>query len=132
MVIITQAKLRFNWLIITLIFGIWACAPLPGPGERLKRPGLVGLKQTREKRFTICSRQNHTHIQLQPTAPNIGKSRLSKSRARLLEPQEIILQLLTENKAIFNNNFFGRLCFYTARFFCIDATLLYKFKSDKI
>ena len=28
---------------LTLIFGIWASEPPPGPGERLKRPGLIGL-----------------------------------------------------------------------------------------
>ena len=29
---------------LTSIFGIWASEPPPGPGERLKRPGLIGLK----------------------------------------------------------------------------------------
>ena len=38
----THAKFHFNWLMLTLIFGIWASEP-PGPGERLKRPGLIGL-----------------------------------------------------------------------------------------
>ena len=28
---------------LTLIFGIRASEPPPGPGERLKRPGLIGL-----------------------------------------------------------------------------------------
>ena len=28
---------------LTFIFGIWASEPPPGPGERLKRPGLIGL-----------------------------------------------------------------------------------------
>ena len=44
MAIMTHAKFRFNWLMLTLIFGIWASEPPPGPGERLKRPGLIGLK----------------------------------------------------------------------------------------
>ena len=43
MVIITHAKFHFNWLMLTLIFCIWASEPPPGPGERLKRPGLIGL-----------------------------------------------------------------------------------------
>ena len=40
MVIITQAKVHFNRLMGTLIFGI----PPSRPGERLKRPGLIGLR----------------------------------------------------------------------------------------
>ena len=44
MAIMTHAKFHFNWLMLTLIFGIWASEPPPGPGERLKRPGLIGLK----------------------------------------------------------------------------------------
>ena len=43
MAIMTHAKFHFNWLMLTSIFGIWASEPLPGPGERLKRPGLIGL-----------------------------------------------------------------------------------------
>ena len=43
MAIMTHAKFYFNWLMLTLIFGIWPLSP-PGPGERLKRPGLIGLK----------------------------------------------------------------------------------------
>ena len=43
MAIMTHAKFDFNWLMLTLIFGIWASEPPPGPGERLKRPGLIGL-----------------------------------------------------------------------------------------
>ena len=42
--IMTHAKFYFNWLTLTLIFGIQASEPL-GPGERLKRPGLMGLKK---------------------------------------------------------------------------------------
>ena len=45
MAIITHAKFHFNRLMLTLIFGIWASEP-PRPAERLKRPGLAGLKQT--------------------------------------------------------------------------------------
>ena len=44
MAIMTHAKFYFNWLMLTLIFGIWASEPPPRPGERLKRPGLIGLK----------------------------------------------------------------------------------------
>ena len=41
----TRAKFHFNRLMLTLIFGVWASEPPPplGPGERLKRPGLIGL-----------------------------------------------------------------------------------------
>ena len=45
MAIMTHAKFHFNWLMLTLIFGIWASEPPPGSGERLKRPGLIGLRQ---------------------------------------------------------------------------------------
>ena len=43
MAIMTHAKFYFNRLMLTLIFGIRASKP-PRPGERLKRPGLIGLK----------------------------------------------------------------------------------------
>ena len=39
----THAKFNSNKLMLTLIYGIRASGP-PGPGERLKRPGLIGLK----------------------------------------------------------------------------------------
>ena len=44
--IMTHAKFHFNWLMLTLIFGIRASEPPlpPGPGKQLKRPGLIGLK----------------------------------------------------------------------------------------
>ena len=45
--IMTRAKFDFNRLMLTFIFGIRASEPPPppfGPGERLKRPGLIGLK----------------------------------------------------------------------------------------
>ena len=47
MAIMTHAKFYFNQLMLTLSFGIWASAPPtpPGPGERLKRSGLIGLRQ---------------------------------------------------------------------------------------
>ena len=48
MAIMIHAKFHFNWLMLTLIFGIWASEPPPGPGERLKRPGLIGLKTETE------------------------------------------------------------------------------------
>ena len=41
--IMTHAKFHFNRLMLTLIFGVWASEPPLGPGERLKRPGLIGL-----------------------------------------------------------------------------------------
>ena len=43
MAIMTHAKFHFNWLMLTSIFGIWASEPPLGPGERLKRPDLIGL-----------------------------------------------------------------------------------------
>ena len=43
----THAKFNFNQLMLTLIFGIRASEP-PGPGERLKRPGLIGLSFTHD------------------------------------------------------------------------------------
>ena len=43
MEIMTHAKFQFNRSMLTLIFGVWASEPLLGPGERLKRPGLIGL-----------------------------------------------------------------------------------------
>ena len=43
MTIMTRAKFHFNQLMVTLIFGICFCEP--GPGERLKTPGLTGLKE---------------------------------------------------------------------------------------
>ena len=41
--IMTHAKFHFNRLMVTLTFGIRASEPPLGPGERLKRPGLIGL-----------------------------------------------------------------------------------------
>ena len=43
--IMTHAKFHFNRLMLTLTFGIRASEPPPppGPGEQLKRPGLIGL-----------------------------------------------------------------------------------------
>ena len=44
--IMARAKFHFNQLMLTLIFGIRASEPPlpPGPDERLKRPGLIGLR----------------------------------------------------------------------------------------
>ena len=47
--IMTHAKFYFNRLMLTLIFAIRASEPPPGPGERLKRPGLIGLKMESRK-----------------------------------------------------------------------------------
>ena len=41
---ITHAKFHFNRLTLTLIFGVRASEP-PRPGERVKRPGLIGFKE---------------------------------------------------------------------------------------
>ena len=41
--IMTRAKFYFSRLMLTLISAIRASEPLLGPGERLKRPGLIGL-----------------------------------------------------------------------------------------
>ena len=50
MAIMTHAKFHFNRLMLTFIFGIRASAPPPpGPGERLKRPGLRGLSNNCSK-----------------------------------------------------------------------------------
>ena len=47
MAIMTHAKFHFNWLMLISIFGIWASEPPPpGPGEGLKRPGLIGLNKS--------------------------------------------------------------------------------------
>ena len=53
MVIMTHAKFHFNWLMLTLIFGIWASEP-PRPGERLKRPGLIGLTWQVRGLYELC------------------------------------------------------------------------------
>ena len=54
--IMTHAKFHFNRLMLTLIFGIRASEPPPlGPGERLKRPGLIGLKDY------VCLSQVYVH-----------------------------------------------------------------------
>ena len=45
MVIMTHAKFHFNQLMLTLNFDVWASEPLLGPGEQLKRPGLIGLSE---------------------------------------------------------------------------------------
>ena len=45
MAIMTHAKFDFNWLMLTLILASGPLSP-PGPGERLKRPGLIGLNNT--------------------------------------------------------------------------------------
>ena len=42
MAVMTHAKFHFNRLMLTLIFSIWASEP-PGPGDRLKSLGLIGL-----------------------------------------------------------------------------------------
>ena len=41
--IMIHAKFHFNQLMLTLISGVWASEPPLGPGEPLKRPGLIGL-----------------------------------------------------------------------------------------
>ena len=52
MAIMAHAKFHFNRLMLTLIFGIWASEHTLGPGKRLKRPGLIGLRRLRsEKKF---------------------------------------------------------------------------------
>ena len=51
MAILTRAKFHFNQLMVTLIFGIRASEPPPGPGERLKRLSLIGLSYDYTMRF---------------------------------------------------------------------------------
>ena len=46
--IMIHAKFHFNRLMLTLIFGIRA-SQSRGPGERLKRPGLIGLNEPSRK-----------------------------------------------------------------------------------
>ena len=60
MAIMTDAKFHFNWLMLTLIFGIWASEP-PRPGERVKRPGLIGLKEN-FKFVILQSKQNKPKV----------------------------------------------------------------------
>ena len=55
----THAKFNFNQLMLTLIFGIQASEPPLGPGERLKRLGLIGLKRANQNRQ--C---NKVHIKI--------------------------------------------------------------------
>ena len=43
-------KFHFNRMMLTLIFGIRASEPL-GPGERLKRPDLIGLMKNHRGDF---------------------------------------------------------------------------------
>ena len=47
MALMTHATFHFNRLMVTLIFGIPVTIKAPGPGERLKRPGLIGLRRAR-------------------------------------------------------------------------------------
>ena len=87
MAIMTHAKFHFNWLMLTLIFGIWASEP-PGPGERLKRPGLIGLSSTpsfslhvapsvKDKRvYTIVAKSLLPHITSVPNYWNIIYAKL--------------------------------------------------------
>ena len=42
--IMTRAKFHFNRLMLTLIFGTRASELPLGPGQRLRRLGLIGLK----------------------------------------------------------------------------------------
>ena len=58
MAIMAHAKFHFNWLVLTLIFGIWASEPPLGPGERLKRPGLIGLIRSCHE-DVILTRNSH-------------------------------------------------------------------------
>ena len=59
MAILTHAKFHFYRLIVTLVFGIRASEPpLPlRPGERLKRPGLIGLSVREVLVFLITKEQ---------------------------------------------------------------------------
>ena len=45
MAIMAHGKFHFNWLMLSSILVNGPLSPPPlGPGERLKRPGLIGLK----------------------------------------------------------------------------------------
>ena len=57
MAIMTHAKFHFNRLMLTLIFGIRPSEP-PGPGERRKKPGLIGLRSKYAHRKTRRQTRN--------------------------------------------------------------------------
>ena len=68
MEIMTHAKFHFNRLMLTLIFGVWASEPPLGPGERLKRPGLIGLNCCKHCRlhcnyFEFLTKRNGLYFQ---------------------------------------------------------------------
>ena len=67
MVTMTHAKFYFNWLMLTSTFGIWASVP-PGPGERLKRLGLIELKLKSNRSGSVLqTSKSHTSKTLIPT-----------------------------------------------------------------
>ena len=49
--LMTHAKFYFNQLMLTLIFGMQASELSLGPGERLKRSGLIGLMPFKYSKF---------------------------------------------------------------------------------
>ena len=78
--IMTHAKFHFNQLILTLIFGIRASEAPFGPGERLKRPGLIGST-------------------LEIDAPNLSV-RLRSNCSTLLTNILVDFSLLNKNKEV--------------------------------
>ena len=58
MEIMTHAKFHFNRLMLTLIFGVWASEPPLLPGERLKRPDLIGSSHF----YLVCKNHRHLHM----------------------------------------------------------------------
>ena len=69
--------------------------------EECSVPSMYNNLKTNTRKInccTICTRQIHTHSQLQPIAFDIEKGRLFEPLARLFEPEEIIFQFSAENK----------------------------------
>ena len=71
--IMTRAKFHFNRLMLTLIFGVWASEPPLGPGERLKRPGLIGLMKLDKRNYIGMTRSQSSSIfeVLRQMLPNV-------------------------------------------------------------
>ena len=56
MAIMTHAKFHFNWLMVTLIFGIWASEPPPRAWRMTEKAGPVWVKLR-----PFCTKWNSLH-----------------------------------------------------------------------